>query len=339
MATIINARQKELIALVNTQKVYNTYTPYTKMFKEVNAPILSGRTDLLLEDLVNTNYEAKTFPRNSSATILQKQSHMRLSLRPPMLGHQMTVDTLSSLEKGAGEPIVIIDGQAVNGTDYEVEDKVNQIKKTIVNGLESMASEVFVTSKITNLNINFDLNGDSTKGDLTVTPADGETVMAGIVKKVLDYQKTNKIIPSVSIGINAFNQLTNEIDSAAGKLSLGDYKVNKVTGANEEYFEVTVEKMAITMRLLSLAKEYEGSDINTDDLIILHHGSTIGVGYAILGVPDSARKTTIPVRSEFVAFEGDYNANNLAGSINVHSAPLPFIMDNTLLWRYNLVIA
>jgi hypothetical protein len=202
-----------------------------------------------------------------------------------------------------------------------------------------MASEVFVTSKITNLNINFDLNGDSTKGDLTVTPADGETVMAGIVKKVLDYQKTNKIIPSVSIGINAFNQLTNEIDSAAGKLSLGDYKVNKVTGANEEYFEVTVEKMAITMRLLSLAKEYEGSDINTDDLIILHHGSTIGVGYAILGVPDSARKTTISVRSEFVAFEGDYNANNLAGSINVHSAPLPFIMDNTLLWRYNLVIA
>jgi hypothetical protein len=337
MATIINRpTQQELIKLVNLSKL-NVMTPFTKIFTKRNKPIISRSDNPLLEDLIRINYESKTFPRHTKAPTLQKQGHMRLALKPDLLGGTMPVDSLTYSEKQAGEAIVVVEGEIVSQVNYEIDSRIAELKIGVVNALEAMASEVFLTSAISYLNLDFDPTDISEKGDLTVDPANGETVLDGILKEVLKFQAENKMLPDIYIGVNIFSDISQEINAAAGKLNRGDYTVKTVKNANEEYFEVEVATMGLTMRLIQNAKEYQGQLINTDDKIILAHPATVGIVYASLAMPNATNTAPIPVFAEYVAYLGGFNTGTLTSDITVHSSPCPFIMDNNLLWRFNYV--
>ena len=335
MATF-NARQQELYTIYDGV-IARTYTPYTAKFTEGNAPIYSSTTRIHVEDALAELVEASVFERDSAVPALISQGHYRLSITPKLLGGKKAITALDGITKNVGQPVVVIGGQTVDQTKYEITKKFTELKASIENAKGNMAGEVFLTSQISSEGLNFDANSVSEKGDVSVTTANGETIATTIVKMARTFFKDKGRVPTISIGDDVADQLISEINSAVGKSTKGDYTMVANTGEGQKGFSVMIDAMNIPLEVLAPVNAFKGSVINTDSRIILHSPDTLVMAYAILETVDG-NDLPLLVQGEMITGYGDVSKVNGRTSVHVYSAPVPMIIDNTLMERWNLVV-
>jgi hypothetical protein len=334
---VLNARQQELYTIYDGV-VARTYTPYTYKFTEANAPIFSGTTRIHVEDALAELVEASVFDRDSAIPAIVSQGHTRISITPPLLGNKKPISALDGISKGVGQAVVVIGGQTVDSTKYEITKKLTELKAGIENGKGNMAGEVFLTSAIASEGLNFDVGNLSAKGNVTVTPANGETIATTIVKMARTFFKNKGRVPSISIGDAVADQLISEINSATGKSKRGDYSMVANTAEGQKGFSVMIDTMNIPLEVLAPVNAFKGSVINTDAKIILHSPDTLVMGYAVLETVDG-NDLPLLVKGAVVTGYGEVNKVNGRTSVHAYSAPVPMIVDNNLIERWDLVIA
>ena len=335
---IFNERVQELYSIYNGLDV-RTYTPYTPKFTEANTAIYSQTEKCSIEDALENLIEAEVFDRDSAVPVIKEEGHMRLTIKPKMLGGKKGISALDGNNKQVGA-VTLIAGKATDNSKYEVGIKLRALKTAIDNAKGNMAGEVFLTSKMKNVDggVNFDPTNVSDKGNLTVTTADGETVAVKIVQTARKFFKDNGRVPKICIGDKVADQLIQEVNAGMGKSKKGDYSMTANTGQGQDGFSVMIDTMNIPLEVLAPVNEYKGIVINTDSLIQFYCPTTLVMAYAVLETVDAAKQPLL-VRGEFVVNYGKVDEETGRGSVHAKSAPVPMIIHNKLLHRYQLVIA
>jgi hypothetical protein len=332
---LLNAKQEELYTIYEGIQVRGLYNPYTDRFTEANPAFLSDTTKIHIEDMLAEMYEAESFDRDSAIPAVQIHGHTRVSIEPVMLGGKMGLSALDTLNKSVGQPIVMIGGKVVDNSVYTKTSKLEVLKSGVEQGKANMGAEMFLTSQITELGLNVDPTGESEKGDVTVTPANNEKVATTLVRMIRTFFKNKGYAPKIAVGDAVVDALIAEIDVNTGKATKGDYTM---TQNGDQGFNVSVDTMNIPIEVLAPVNAYKGNEIDTTDRIILWAPHCLGLAYAVLEGVDGAGNP-MAFKSQYITDEGEVNRETGRGSVYVKSAPLPLVLNNTLIERWNLVVA
>jgi hypothetical protein len=315
-----------------------TYDPYSSKFTEANAPYYSGTVKLHIEDMLDALAEANVFDRDSAIPAIKEQPHTRMTIEPMMLGGKKPISALDGQNKQLGQA-VIIEGRSIDQSVFEVGKKLSSLRTGIVNSLGKMSGEVLLTSELTHpkLAVNFDPTGISDKGNLTVDTSANETVVAKIVDLLQTFYSDKGFVPQVMIGRKVADQVIQEINLGAGKSAKGDYRM-QTTGQNEG-FKLEVAHMDVPMELIAPVTPLGSTTkIVTDNLIQLTAVETLCMGYAVIETYNGATEMPEAITGEVAINYGEINKETGRSSIHAKSAPLPVIVDNNLIERYQLVL-
>ena len=328
---LINEKSAELIGIyqgVAPANVVGTY--YQDKFKRDYSTRASS---IAFDSLIDNLRSMDVIPRNTKTPVLTIDGFKRHTFTPDVIGGSLTLtpDELFSIQPGQSK--IIFKGQAIDKSVQITERKVSTLKLAYLNTREQLASEIYLTGKITLPNsgsvIDFDVE-ENTPKELNVDS--WQDFILGLVE---DYTKKNGILPTrIEVGNKIFSALMKDESFAKLITSYNQAVVqSKDTGYKNIYPSYTI--LGYRLDVLPPTQLYK-KDIDVSSLVIVSNDLEFINTYA--GVEIITDSNDIAVEEIDVYISEKVEHDPVGKKYTLKSAYTPIIPIASRVQRYNVTL-
>lgn len=326
----MNKKMAELYALFSVIKLDTT--PITYFQDKFKNSYSTNKETISYDELDYSFKELKLLPRNAQFPVIKQGGFERKFVTPDLVKGTvvLTPDELSKMQAGQAE--IYVNGEKVDNSKIITERKLSVLKKSYIRTKELIASEVYLTGKVTPEESDtpitlFELKEENKQ--FTKATDSWQVLLLDLISK---YVKENKIAPNlIEIGIDIFNAILN--DEKMAKI-VEAYKTVSINASDNVY--PTLNFLNYKIVVLPNAEKLKGEPIDTSKKIILSNNNELTSAYVGLAVATDDDNIKI-IESEMVISE-HLNKPLATKEWNLQSGYLPLVPLPSRIKVYNVTI-
>ncbi len=286
MMTNIQEKLTALFAVVEPK----VQTHYLGRFQNANPEYMSDNETILLKDLNDYLVEANIIERGSEIPFIKVNGVESMAITPDIVAAAYELKPIMN-----GGTVTFIGGQQVDPQKYQEDRLLLKLKNAILKTKEKMAANAFLQGKYIQANtqteIDFKFNNPIVKDAKKID--NWVTFFFDIID---DYEKKNGVMPDrIELGRTLFDKLikNNEFIEVAKAYS------NSI-GLSSDEKQVYLDLLGQRISKLRTAQDFDGNDIQTDNMIYLSNDNALVPVFAALEAVDSTGKPYVFVGKEIL---------------------------------------
>lgn len=327
----MNRTMAQLYALFSVLEL--SAKPITYFQDKFKNKFSTDKTTVSYDELDNAFKELALLPRTAQFPAIKQGGFERKFVTPDLVKGSvvLTPDEITKMQ--AGQVEIYADGEKVDNSKVITERKLQVLKTSYIRTKELIASEVYLTGKITPATEQKAITLFDIKEEEKTFKKGTDSWQVLLLDLINEFVKVNKIAPNlIEIGTNVFNAIMN--DEKMAKI-VEAYKTVSVNAGDNVY--PTLNFLNYKIVVLPNSVNLKGEQIDTSNKIILSNDNELTSAYVGLAVADDNNNIKI-IESE-VAISEHVNQEMATKKWNLQSGYIPLVPLPSRIQVYNLTIS